>query len=302
MTSEFKSIKVLHPGLSLRVPLMKDTIIPIVCWYPNWKSRIISALLSRSAGGFVDVGANVGQTLCDYMYARAECGYWGMEPNPGCVEVVSSIIQENKIPDCTILNVALWETDGAGELFLERGYQRDTRATLRPNIRPSRCYEALHVPTSTFESVRTRHGIRKVGLIKIDVEGAELNVLRGMSSTLVSDRPPVLCEVLLRDKMADKTGYIEEVRELERFLGEVDYKIYRIEKSKPGPTLPETSTENFPLHVWTKLRAAQCDYLFLPPESAAQVRKLIAAKRSGHLLTLLKLTHHTLQQVSKVAT
>lgn len=275
MSGYRRDVQVLHPGLSLRIPLMKGTVIPLACWHPNWKSKVIAALLRRTTGGFVDVGANIGQTLCDYIYAGTACGYWGIEPNPECVHILHEVVRLNKIPGCTILNCALWDTDGTGDLFLEQGVQRDTRATLRPSIRPGRHYETVHVPLCSFEAVRTRHEIPETGLIKIDVEGAELNVLRGMTDTLVTDRPPVLCEVLLRDKHADTPEYFGWTRELTQFLAEINYQAYQIDKNKFRPALRNSPTSAFPLHAWTPLRAGRCDYLFLPAEKATQIRRTL---------------------------
>ena len=38
--------------------------------------------------------------------------------------------------------------------------------------------------------------VGRVGVIKIDVEGSELDVLRGLAGTLAEYRPSVLCEIL----------------------------------------------------------------------------------------------------------
>lgn len=62
-------------------------------------------------------------------------------------------------------------------------------------------------------------------LVKIDVEGAELMVLRGMRELLKRDRPHLICEAddgFLRELGAD-------AEELCRFLREMGYDLHRIE-------------------------------------------------------------------------
>jgi FkbM family methyltransferase len=55
-----------------------------------------------------------------------------------------------------------------------------------------------HVAITTFDALlddwRRQHGPRRVGLIKMDVEGSELEVLRGAIRTLTEDKPDLLIE------------------------------------------------------------------------------------------------------------
>ena len=56
--------------------------------------------------------------------------------------------------------------------------------------------DATNVQTRIGDEALTELGISLISVIKIDVEGAELQVLRGLSGTLRSARPPVIFEVL----------------------------------------------------------------------------------------------------------
>ncbi|MDH8249875.1 FkbM family methyltransferase, partial [Klebsiella pneumoniae] len=58
-----------------------------------------------------------------------------------------------------------------------------------------------------FDDIRAALQIGKIGLLKIDVEGAELPVLRGMEASIVKDRPWILCEVLHRDFRAEASDH-----------------------------------------------------------------------------------------------
>jgi len=46
-----------------------------------------------------------------------------------------------------------------------------------------------------FDEWKSEEVIDQVDLVKLDVEGAELNVLRGMKNTLQSHHPGILVEV-----------------------------------------------------------------------------------------------------------
>lgn len=52
-----------------------------------------------------------------------------------------------------------------------------------------------YVPVDTLERIIKQKGIEKIDLIKIDVEGAELDVLKGSYNILKNDKPILLVEV-----------------------------------------------------------------------------------------------------------
>jgi FkbM family methyltransferase len=221
----------------------------------------------------VDAGANIGQTLLDYIHAGTKRRYWGIEPNPECLPILRHIIKRNNLRQCSVLDVGLSDIREVGQLHVSPTFRTDTRATLRSDVRPGRDYQVTRVELVPFDELRERHQIRHMSLVKIDVEGAELEVLRGMSATLNTDRPPVLCEVLLRDRSADEADYRAWTTDLMRFLSSVDYVVYRVSKTMRGPRLPATALTAFPLVAWTHFRAGQCDYVFLPAEHAAMYRR-----------------------------
>jgi hypothetical protein len=108
----------------------------------------------------------------------------------------------------------------------------------------------------TLDSFIRDRGLTKVDLIKIDTEGTEPQVLRGMGETLRRDRPTIICEVL--------KGFGTE-RELQEMLCHYGYRYYLL--TRDGPTLRET-IEGQPDDRW-ELR----NYLFttLGPDEVAQL-------------------------------
>jgi hypothetical protein len=53
----------------------------------------------------------------------------------------------------------------------------------------------IGVDLVTIDVAITQHGLRPPTLVKVDVEGAELDVLKGMPVTLLRHRPTVLYEI-----------------------------------------------------------------------------------------------------------
>jgi hypothetical protein len=69
-----------------------------------------------------------------------------------------------------------------------------------------------------------------VSVVKIDVEGAELDVLRGMRGTLARTRPAVICEILPVYEAGSERGQFRLGRQLaiEKMMRELGYDILRI--------------------------------------------------------------------------
>src|SRR5262249_7079877 len=54
--------------------------------------------------------------------------------------------------------------------------------------------ESFRVPGRTLDEVVSSLGLRRLDLIKIDIEGAELDVLRAAQQVMCELRPLVICE------------------------------------------------------------------------------------------------------------
>jgi FkbM family methyltransferase len=153
--------------------------------------------LSLRPGTVLDVGVNVGQTLIKIKALDWERRYVGFEINPRCCQYVDALIAANRFPECTVVPAGLSDRSGLATLWLRRTVSLDPSATtisevadntndLRPQCaavcRGDDVVEALQIET--------------VAAIKIDTEGAELEVMRGLADTIGRFRPFVICEIL----------------------------------------------------------------------------------------------------------
>ena len=73
------------------------------------------------------------------------------------------------------------------------------------SVADSASSRAFEVDAISFDEFATKAGIQKVDFIKMDVEGAELFALRGMSETLDRDGPTLLVEI--RKDTFGRMGY-----------------------------------------------------------------------------------------------
>jgi FkbM family methyltransferase len=115
-------------------------------------------------------------------------------------------------------------TDHEGTVTLEIVAGREEYSSIGNVVHPFVADEPSHridVQAITIDHLVAKHQLAP-GFIKIDVEGAELHVLRGSRDTLSRHRPVVLCE--LSDLLlATLNATVEETCEL---LRECSYRIY----------------------------------------------------------------------------
>ena len=136
----------------------------------------------------IDIGGNWGI----YAYALSALGsrLAVFEPNPQCFRALNSWASGKKNVD--VYAVALSSQHGQGLLHIPvdvTGQEHDASASLESRRdEATRCVE---VEITTLDSF----GFQDVKFIKIDVEGHELDVLKGATKTIASSMPVMLIEI-----------------------------------------------------------------------------------------------------------
>lgn len=251
----------------------------------SWKTNIISHSNNLSNGAFIDVGANLGQTLIEFWMSRLHSNaiqsyrdvdaihqhldnfelYIGFEPNQRCVRYLKSIIEINSLNGYKIIPNGLFNEDKSLSLYKQNNY--DSCATVVEDLRPSRKYDIEEVVCQKFDDVFTQLDIENINLIKIDVEGSELEVLQGMSNTIQRLRPPILCEVLFTDKKADLSFMQLRNKILMSLLNDWNYSTFQIMKSGNKSKVERyKKISQFTSEFWSLKNMDLCDYLFIPVE------------------------------------
>ena len=195
---------------------------------PN--SRNILFLREHLSGGtLIDVGANVG-SLSLLLSDRVQHAIL-FEPNPLAAARARENLARNQLA-FEVCELAL--SDATGEVPFECHGGVDTVSRVLVNARPGQAGITV-VPRITFDEFLVRHGSFPfpVSLVKIDVEGHENSVLRGMRQFLLERRPPLLMFEYLQRTNLDETI---------KFFGEVGYQVFELTKKGPlavnGPVEP----------------------------------------------------------------
>jgi FkbM family methyltransferase len=162
-----------------------------------------------SEGGiFVDIGANTGYfTILAALRVGSSGRVFAFEPHPGVAGRLREQMDQNAVEDrVTVASVALANRDEDNvPFYVSRVPENDGISSLTPDaetmkwggLRPDStipvAVRALDTWLSSPEAALLKSS--EIDLIKIDVEGAEAEVLKGMSG-LLTNRPParIICE------------------------------------------------------------------------------------------------------------
>lgn len=235
--------RLLRPWLRTRVRVNGQDFVlpyvggdtPFVADYDDepWMGRLLARLHTIAPGAIIDVGTNVGQTLLMAKSIDRDWPYIGFEPNPACWFVTKELIRANRLPACQLVPLGLGESSEVLALYSNEA--TDGSASLIEGFRPAAQYarrQLVGVCSATTALVLVQAPGERVGVVKIDVEGAELEVLRGLVPILRRDRCPVVCEVLPVYDAATDNGRFRLARQqqIEAILAELGYAILRIHR------------------------------------------------------------------------
>ncbi len=262
---------------ALTIPTNIDGSLRNIYWKRSWKTDVIERFLEGETGLFIDVGANVGQTLIDLRLVKPGYYYIGFEPNSSCVSYLKSIIQLNSLEHYQVFPIGLSDRAVCLPLFRHKDSQSDPAASIVPNLRPGRLYSADIVPCFNFDAVRKNLALGNIDFIKIDVEGAELETLTGMQDSIAECSPIILCEVLFTDSKGSLSFQDDRNVKLIKLLTSLRYKALQLIKSEDLTHIVDVRPiREFASGYWNQENKELCDYLFFPDKKEAHVMEMFA--------------------------
>lgn len=176
---------------------------------------------------FYDVGANVGFFA---VLAARLVGVNGLvvavEPVPRTAARARRNSGLNGFTNVRVLERAACDSNGTGQLVLARHIGGAALETVAPPIDAT---STIAVALTTIDAVLADPGILPPTVVKIDVEGAELAVLKGMTETIARHRPTIICEI--DDGDADE--YASKRRSCVEYLESSGYHVIQLPDSYP---------------------------------------------------------------------
>lgn len=182
------------------------------------------------SNGILDVGVNVGQTLLKFKSLYPNSTYTGFEPNPVCTMYSNELAHINNFKDVAIYPVGLSNESKFVKLNFFSRSKSDPSASIIERFRPDqKIYKSEYIRVMNFEAFNAELKLGKRDVVKIDVEGAELEVLEGLKQYLKVHKPKILIEILPVYDINNESR-LKRQEKIEALVKDINYNIYRIDK------------------------------------------------------------------------
>ena len=160
--------------------------------YFGFKDETIDVLFSlcKPASYVIDVGTNIGWTLLNLAQRSPQGKIVGFEPDPYNYQVCKENIQLNHLNNIVLLQRGLGAQAAKTTMEVRTPNNRGGN-----RISPATTPGSIEVTIERLDQVEELKSWTRVDLIKIDVEGYELDVLQGAEGLLQKHQPILFIEI-----------------------------------------------------------------------------------------------------------
>ena len=210
------------------------------CLDPQWRAalRLFDGFSCRFGGVIVDVGANRGVILEAAMLRFAPSKVVAIEPLPDAFGVLRTKF-------ASLSHVALYQCavgDSVGEAVLHVSRFEEASSLLPMTDEASGLFgrdlqtkDSIVVPVRTLDSIVAQEQLQSVDLLKLDVQGFELRVLRGAVETLRRTKV-VMAEVAFYLQYENGTRF-DDLNEFLRDHGFMLHNLVGFQRGRDGAVL-----------------------------------------------------------------
>lgn len=226
-----------EPGVNMLLDpedLVPRTILVTGQWEPESWAVVKEHL--PIGGTFVDLGAHIGYYSLKAARAVGPKGHViAVEPNPDTVQKLRDNIRASGANFIAVQPVACSDSEGVVDLFAAPRSNTGDTSLSRSNAEHEGAVSAVYrVRARPLDAIIQEAGVSRIDAMKIDVEGAELLVLKGAKQTLARYSPILIVELM--DRQLQSMGASEaEVKEFLRSQGyrprrQLDYMNFEFAK------------------------------------------------------------------------
>ena len=201
-----------------------------------YEPEFYGAFVRRVSAGMTvfDIGAHIGMfSLGAARRAGAQGRVVAFEPAPETLQILKRHVAYNRdLGPIDVVGAVISDREGSVSFYTYResmaaSVARANVEVLNPQVRDSPAKEVV-VPSMTLDRFCRERNLRP-DIMKIDVEGAEVSVLKGAREVLTGSRPTFLCEIHPK-QMANCGSSLEE---LHAYLESVGYLVEPIDPPNP---------------------------------------------------------------------
>lgn len=194
-------------------------------WY---EKRYIQYLIKslRESDVMIDVGAHIGihsSIIASKMLKRGSGMIVAFEPYSKSFQILSEMVKVNNLSNIMLVQRALDE--GSHQIPLKNDPQNfhELDSAILSSVGPG--LEMEIASSISFDEWMATKPIKKIDIIKIDVEGMELKVLKGMVNSIMKYKPRII-GVEIRKYLLERMGVQEA--DIYKYFSKIEYTKYEV--------------------------------------------------------------------------
>jgi FkbM family methyltransferase len=215
-------------GLQLKVPSLIDSIGYELFINGIYEAKLVNYLIRAipQNGVLIDVGANIGAISTMVAFRRKDIKVHAFEASPFIFNFLKVNKELNKLENLYIYNFAVHNTDGEPMNFYAPADQFG-----KGSFSQTYTNKAESVTTQSLDTFLLQNDITP-DIIKVDVQGYEINVFQGMQSFITSaaKKPDIIFE--FEDWAESIAIGKENITAAQKCLLALGYSIYEFDKAK----------------------------------------------------------------------
>lgn len=171
------------------------------------------AVRGPRGGVFIDIGANIGnhsvyfgKFLADYIIS--------IEPHPKLLPILKRNLDVNRIIEYSIIPYAVGAKSSAGYMSLRQGYEKNiggSHVSIIEENSKNTDSDSIIVTTidNIIESLENKLKSKQISFIKIDIEGMELEALKGATNLLEKHHPQLAIELISLESLSAVKAFLK---------------------------------------------------------------------------------------------
>lgn len=183
-----------QPGLWMQLNA-RDMIPQTILLEGKWDPPLTEFIENNLTKGqtFIDIGAHVGYFS---LLAARRVGPTGkvlaIDANPAAITQLEQNVARSNLSNVIVEHTACGGSEGSVTLY----YSSESNSSMASLSGANAGTDVkIEVKCTTIDHLIRKNALDRADLIKIDVEGAEMTVLRGMESTIRHMRPTIVLEL-----------------------------------------------------------------------------------------------------------
>lgn len=176
----------------------------------------------------LDVGSNIGEVLLNMAKVNPDGRIYGFEPVKSTFDKLQKNVSLNSFSNIYLNQLAVSDTNETVYYQAKEGHSGGTMMSKESKINSPNFIEAM-----TLDNFAELNLIEKIDFIKVDIEGFEMNFIKGALQTLKKHKPSIFIEVD-HDKLIRQNSSPEELLSILKSIG---YKVLHVktnEEIKPS--------------------------------------------------------------------